>query len=200
MSTSPPNIIVILSDDQGPWAMGCAGNDEIRTPHLDRLASTGTRFEQFYCVSPVCSPARASLLTGQIPSQHRVHDWISGGSVPSDGRDPIQYLVGKPSYTQVLAENGYTCGISGKWHLGDSLIPQHGFSHWYVHQRGGGPYYDAPMVRDGELINEPGYITDDAIRFLDTQKDAEAPFYLSVHYTAPHSPWIDSHPQEIVDS
>lgn len=204
MTTTRPNIIVILSDDQGPWAMGCAGNDEIRTPHLDRLASEGMRLDRFFCASPVCSPARASLLTGQIPSQHGIHDWLSAGSVPTEGRGPIEYLKGKPSYTKVLVENGYTCGISGKWHLGHSQLPQHGFSHWYVHQRGGGSYYDAPMIRDGELITEPGYVTDnitnDALAFIDAHYDQAAPFYLSVHYTAPHSPWIDSHPQEIVDS
>src|SRR5690606_30546131 len=129
------NIIVILSDDQGPWALGCAGNHEIRTPTLDRLAGEGTRFDRFFCASPVCSPARASLLTGQIPSQHGVHDWLAAGNMPADPRGPIRYLDGKPAYTDVLVANGYSCGLSGKWHLGDSLAPQHGFSHWYAHQR-----------------------------------------------------------------
>ena len=69
-----PNLVFVLTDDQGPWAMGCAGNDEIQTPVLDRLAAEGTRLENFFCASPVCSPARASLLTGQMPSAHRVHD------------------------------------------------------------------------------------------------------------------------------
>ena len=198
------NIIVILSDDQGPWALGCAGNHEIRTPTLDRLAGEGTRFDRFFCASPVCSPARASLLTGQIPSQHGVHDWLAAGNMPADPRGPIRYLDGKPAYTDVLAANGYTCGLSGKWHLGDSLAPQHGFSHWYAHQRGGGPYYNAPMIRDGAPYEEPAYvtdaITDDAIGFIESQADAGGPFYLSVNYTAPHSPWIDNHPREIVDS
>lgn len=196
------NIIVIMSDDQGPWAMGCAGTPEIRTPNLDALAATGTRFTRFFCASPVCSPARASVLTGQIPSQHGVHDWIERGSVASEGREPIRYLEGKPCYTDVLAEAGYTCGLSGKWHLGDSLTPQHGFTHWYTHQRGGGPYYGAPMIRNGELVDEPGYltdaITDDALAFIDREANADQPFYLSVHYTAPHSPWIDAHPEDVV--
>ena len=75
-STDPkrPNVVFILSDDQGAWALGCAGNSEIRTPNLDQLAANGTRFENFFCASPVCSPARASILTGRIPSQHGVHD------------------------------------------------------------------------------------------------------------------------------
>jgi arylsulfatase A-like enzyme len=202
MSTAPkqrPNIVFILSDDQGAWAMGCAGNPDVRTPNLDRLAAEGMRFSNFFCTSPVCSPARASLLTGKIPSQHGVHDWIRAGNV---GERPIEYLQGHTAYTDLLADAGYVCGISGKWHLGDSLRPQKGFSHWYVHQEGGGPYYNAPMVRDGRPVNEPGYITDvitdDALRFLDEQ-DGEKPFYLSVHYTAPHSPWINSHPQQYVD-
>jgi arylsulfatase A-like enzyme len=199
-----PNIIVIMADDQGPWAMGCAGNHEIRTPTLDRLAAEGTRLDRFFCASPVCSPARASLLTGQIPSQHGVHDWLAAGNMPADPSGTIRYLDGKPAYTDVLADAGYTCGLSGKWHLGDSLAPQHGFSHWYAHQRGGGPYRNAPMIRDGQPYEEPAYltdaITDDALGFIEQQAHAGGPFYLSVNYTAPHSPWIDNHPPEIVDS
>lgn len=195
-----PNIVFLLSDDQGAWAMGCAGNKEIRTPNLDRLAETGVRFTNFFCTSPVCSPARASLLTGRIPSQHGVHDWITEGNM---GANPIEYLQGQTAYTELLAAQGYTCGISGKWHLGHSMLPQKGFTHWYVHQGGGSPYYNAPMIRNGVPIQEPGYITDvitdDALQFLNRQ-DGRSPFYLSVHYTAPHSPWIGNHPQELVDS
>ncbi len=208
-----PNIVVIVTDDQGPWALGCAGNPEIRTPHLNRLAASGTRFRHFFCASPVCSPARASLLTGRIPSNHGVHDWLKGGN--GGTQEPIEYLAGLTAYTDVLAANGYHCGLSGKWHLGDSPRPQKGFSHWYAHQFGGGPYYDAPMIRDGALIREPGYvtdnITDDALAYLDAQAAASTgsgvtgtgsatPFYLHVCYTAPHSPWIDNHPQDLVDS
>lgn len=196
-----PNIVVILSDDQGPWALGAAGNDEIRTPNLDLLAATGTRFENFFCTSPVCSPARASLLTGRIPSQHGIHDWVRGGNI---GEDAIAYLSGQPAYTELLAGAGYVCGLSGKWHLGDSITPQKGYSHWFAHQSGGGPYTDAPMIRDGEPIIQPGYltdaITDDALAFLDQHATRDAPFHLSVHYTAPHSPWVGEHPQDIVDS
>jgi arylsulfatase A-like enzyme len=203
-NAASPNIVVILSDDQGPWALGCAGNGEIRTPNLDRLAAGGTRLDRFFCASPVCSPARASLLTGQIPSQHGVHDWLAAGNMPSDPGGPIRYLDGKPSYTQVLAARGYTCGLSGKWHLGDSMVPQHGFSHWYCHQKGGGPYYGAPMIREGRPVTETGYltdaITDDAIAFLEARASGRQPFYLSVNYTAPHSPWVDSHPEDIVAS
>ena len=197
---SQPNIIFILSDDQGPWALGCAGNSEISTPHLDRLAARGLRFDNFFCTSPVCSPARASLLTGRIPSQHGVHDWIRQGN---SGENAVEYLAGQLAYTELLAAQGYLCGLSGKWHLGDSHSPQKSFSHWYVHQRGGGPYYGAPMIRDGRLEQNPGYvtdlITDDALAFLDAENATEQPFCLHVHYTAPHSPWLNSHPEDIVE-
>ena len=76
-----PNILCVLTDDQGAWAMRCAGNTDIYTPNLDRLAKQGTRFDNFFCASPVCSPARASILTGRIPSRHGVHDWIRCGSL-----------------------------------------------------------------------------------------------------------------------
>ena len=130
-----PNILFILSDDQGAWALGCAGNDEIRTPNLDRLARTGMRFSNFFCASPVCSPARASILTGRIPSQHGVHDWLRGGNALTAGEleaggGLIEYLKDQPGYTDVLAQAGWICGLSGKWHLGDSHHPQKGFTYW----------------------------------------------------------------------
>jgi len=194
------NIVFILSDDQGAWAMGCAGNSEVITPNLDSLAASGMRFENFFCTSPVCSPARASLFTGMIPSQHGVHDWLRGRDV---GKNAIEYMREQLSYTDILAENGYKCGISGKWHLGNKKKKQMSFSHWYVHQRGGGPYYNAPMVKDNKLINAKGYITEsiteDALEFITENSYKNNPFYLSVHYTAPHSPWIGNHPKEFTD-
>ncbi len=200
MASSRPNVLCILTDDQGVWAAGCYGNDEIRTPHIDRIANTGVRFDRFFVSTPVCSPSRATLLTGRIASQHGVHDWIRGGNV---GDGAASYLEGETAYTDVLAANGWQCGLSGKWHLGNSTLPQHGFSHWFTHQFGGGPYNNAPMVRDGVPVTEPGYvtnvITDDALSFIDRHANRDEPFYLGVHYTAPHSPWT-GHPQDIVDS
>lgn len=199
--TERPNVLFILADDQGAWALGCAGNPEIRTPNLDRLAASGARLTRFYCASPVCSPARASLLTGRIPSQHGVHDWLRAGNV---GAGALGYLDGQRAYTEVLAEAGYECGLSGKWHLGDSQRPQQGFGHWYVHETGSSSYHGAPMIRDGRRVAEPRYlteaITDDALACLDRYARGGRPFYLGVHYTAPHSPWIDEHPEEIVRS
>ncbi|MCL2646277.1 MAG: sulfatase-like hydrolase/transferase [Phycisphaerales bacterium] len=202
MATTRPNVVFVLTDDQGPWAMGCAGNEEIRTPNLDRLAAGGVRFENFFCTSPVCSPARASLMTGRIPSQHGVIDWISQGA---SGMPQLQkYLDGMTCYTDVLAANGYVCGISGKWHLGGSLEPQHGFSHWFVLPRGFSTYVDANVCVDGQIVQHKGYLTDvitnNALGFIEkNKKGGGRPFYLSVNYTAPHFPWV-GHPQEIVDS
>lgn len=211
-----PNIIFIMSDDQGAWAMRCAGNSDIITPNLDRLAQNGLRFENFFCASPVCSPARASILTGTIPSAHGVHDWLRGGNVDrnlpeikDDARyasehKPIQYLDGLTAYTDLLAENGYTCALSGKWHLGDSLTPQHSFTKWFTIGRGGCEYYNSDLVRDGKIVSESRYITDviteDALKNIDELSLEANPFYLSIHYTSPHSPWdAKNHPAEILD-
>lgn len=215
-NTMKPNIVFILSDDQGAWAMGCAGNEEIKTPNLDRLAERGIRFSNFFCTSPVCSAARASILTGRIPSQHGVHDWIKSGSVGRDelphemqgekvydaeGQEAIEYLKGMPGYTDILANNGYLCGLSGKWHLGKSTSPQKGFSFWKTLLRGGCSYYKADMYEEGSIFFHEGYITDhitdNALEFLEMSMVDERPFYLSVHYTAPHAPWDrKNHPEE----
>jgi len=202
-----PNILFVLTDDQGAWAMGCAGNTEIRTPNLDRIAATGVRCDNFFCASPVCSPARASILTGRIPSQHGIHDWLRTGNYVSpnpaaEDQHAIEYLRGMRAYTDVLAENGYSCGISGKWHLGDSARPQKGFTYWHVFPWGGGNYHNADILRNGVLENDPRYLTDviteGGLNFLDAQAATDAPFYLSVHYTAPHSPWErGQHPEEL---
>lgn len=110
------NLLVILTDDQGYWTLGRAGNTECATPNLDRLAASGIWFSNFFCVSPVCSPARASMLTGRIPSQHGIHDWLRGGNTPSETDDGRldEYLAGQTGYTDVLAQHGYVCGLSGK--------------------------------------------------------------------------------------
>lgn len=212
-----PNILFILTDDQGAWAMRCAGNGDIHTPNLDRLAGEGTRFDNFFCASPVCSPARASILTGRIPSQHGVHDWIRRGNLDRrdlgeyashryfrDENEPVQYLDGMTTYTDLLAEHGYHCALSGKWHLGDSIHPQHGFTRWYTIGRGGCLYTEADMIDEGKLVFQEGYVTDlitnRALRYLEELSQEDAPFYLSVHYTAPHDPWEeDQHPAEFYD-
>ena len=127
--------------------MGCAGTPELLTPRLDQLATQGIRFDNFFCASPVCSPARASFLTGRIPSQHGIHDWIKSGNIDVEdnitwcGADrPIEYLHGATAFTDILAQNGYTCALSGKWHLGASAIPQKSHTFWSTHSLGGDSY------------------------------------------------------------
>lgn len=199
-----PNIVFILTDDQGYWSLGCNGNREIRTPNIDRLAAEGVNLRNFFCTSPVCSPARASLLTGRIPSQHGVHDWIRCGNGEKSGDTPVEYLQGMTGYTELLREKGYVCGISGKWHLGDAGTPQKGFEHWYIaKQAGAGTYIDSDMYRGRQVEHTRGYlsdvITDDALGFIDECCDRDKPFCLNLMFTAPHSPLIDQHPQEYVD-
>lgn len=227
-----PNILFILSDDQGAWAMGCSGNSELKTPNLDRIAASGTRLENFFCVSPVCSPARASIYTGKIPSQHGVHDWLAKGHISEDqlddelreiinrddppyeylwpkcqlkGDQAIQYLAGHRTFTQALAENGYDCGLSGKWHIGDAATPQAGFRYWHTEAMGGDNYFYPVALENGKMTMRRGvyvtdYITDNAIDYLRTQRDMSKPFCLAVHYTAPHSPWSEvCHPEKYIN-
>lgn len=209
-----PNLIFILTDDQGFWALGASGNREIHTPNLDRLAATGVRFTHMLCASPVCSPARATLLTGQMPSQHGVLDWLRGGNYDPHAAaqagyaqvDPaetaIPYLNGRVTYPALLAQAGYTCGLSGKWHLGDSLRPAPGFSFWRVLSGGGSAYFNGEIFQEGQVRPAPGYLTDaiaaNALAFLDWQTARRQPFFLAVHPNAPHSPWdADQHPPEL---
>ena len=225
-----PNILFILTDDQGAWAMGCAGNPELKTPNLDRIAAGGVRFENFFCASPVCSPARASIYTGKIPSQHGVHDWLAKGHVSESqlsdellqaihqenppyeylwpksqlsGDEAISYLASHSTFTGVLAEEGYQCALSGKWHLGDSATPQAGFSFWRTQAMGGDNYYYPVCLENGKMTMKretyvTDYITGNALDFLRT-RDRERPFCLAVHYTAPHSPWAAAcHPEKYI--
>ena len=173
--TKKPNIIMILTDDQGYWSLGCTGNKEIRTPNIDTLAAGGVQLDNFFCVSPVCSPARASLLTGRIPSQHGIQDWLRVGNGDKKNDPPIDYLEGITGYTDILAKNGYTCGISGKWHMGATCKPQKSYSHWFVTPGGSGTYWNSGAFRATQQVQTEGYltdvITDDALGFIDECAD-----------------------------
>ena len=210
-NTDQPNLLFVLTDDQGAWAMGCAGNAEIRSPNLDRLAREGIRFDNFFCTSPVCSPARASILTGRIPSQHGVHDALMWQSDTSKGgldrevpADRVQFLLGMPTYAELLREGGYDTCLSGKWHLGDGLEPRCGFDTWNPMPYGGTNYFNVPVVASGQIEKHETYatelFTDNALNFLKAQVSDERPFCLAVHYTAPHKPWgREHHPQALWD-
>ncbi len=205
-----PNIVFILADDMGAWAMGCAGNTEVQTPHIDALAQHGVRFQNFFCASPVCSPARASIVTGTMPSFHGVHDWIAKGNKTTadypnmadhvafaQSDCGIDYLAGIPTYIEALAQEGYRCSLSGKWHLGAHDCPKNGFADWYTIGAGGGPYFAPDIFEHGAFRGETTYITDlitqKALVYLQEYQADTQPFYLSVHYTAPHSPWGKEH-------
>lgn len=185
-----PNIVFFLSDDQGPWAWSreCS---EIATPNLDRLAASGMTFTRAFAATPVCSPSRMTLMTGLLPSQHGVQDYL----LPEEcvGSGARRYLDGHRTWTMALKEAGYTLGLSGKWHMGDDATPQQGFSFWATVPGGGGTYRDAPFVKNGEAIRSGGYKTDQqgdyALEFLRAQEQRGGPFCLYVPFYAPHTPY-----------
>ncbi len=183
----PPNLVFILTDNQGAWTLGCYGNPDIRTPHIDRLASEGVRFTRALSSNPVCSPTRATFLTGLIPSQHGVHSFL----------DP-QYMMGPKAYNtlqeftslgEVLRDSGYTCGLSGKWHLGDNLKPAEGFSFWVTKPDGSTrEFYDQDVIENGRVRKESGYTTDlwtrKGIEFI--EQNQSRPFFLFLAYNGPY--------------
>jgi arylsulfatase A-like enzyme len=185
-----PNLVFIITDNQGDWTLGCYGNPDIRTPNLDGMAADGARFANSYCINSVCSPNRATCLTGLIPSQHGVHSYL-GGEKPDAQMGPDAYCTIEefPNLPRILSDEGYTCGLSGKWHLGDSIRPQEGFSYWFTKPKGHtSRFYDDEAIWEGEVYTEERYytdaITDHALDFL--EKTHEQPFFLYVGYNAPY--------------
>lgn len=199
-SPQPPNIILLVADDLASWALPAYGNAEMITPHIDALAARGVRYANYYTASPVCSPARASMLTGQMPSSHGVVDWIAS---PPEGERSQSFLEGQETYVERLAASGYTAGLFGKWHLGDASYPAAGFTRWLALEGSHGPYRDAEFVSD--LIGEDtsGYVTDviadAAIAFIESFSESSGPFLASINFTAPHHPWVGEHPDRFTD-
>ena len=182
-----PNVVLIMTDNHGAWTLGCYGNPDIRTPHIDRLAREGMLFERCYSSNPVCSPTRATWLTGLMPSQHGVHCFIAGSV--QIGPEAFSTLEEFRSLPEVLAEAGYTCGLSGKWHLGRNMEPQEGFSFWVTKPGGGGSeFYDQQVIENGKIHKEPTYLTDywtkRGIEFIEQNK--ERPFFLFLAYNGPY--------------
>jgi len=184
------NVVFIMTDNQGAWTLGCYGNEDIRTPNIDSLAEDGIRFSNAYCVNSVCSPSRATFLTGLIPSQHGVHCWLGtekpDSQIGPDAYCTIQEFANLP---RILSDAGYTCGLSGKWHLGDSIRPQEGFSYWFTKPRGHtSKFYNAEAIWDGKIYEEPRYytdvITEHALDFL--EQSHGDPFFLYVGYNGPY--------------
>ncbi len=188
LSQKPINLVLILTDNQATWSLGCYGNDEILTPNIDNLAHEGILFERSFSSNPVCSPTRATLLTGLIPSQHGIHNYLSGGAAQT-GPNPYNMIEEFRSLPEILSGSGYVCGLSGKWHLGDNLHPQEGFSYWITMPHGHTTtFYDADIIENGKIRKEPTYLTDfwtdHGIRFIEQNKDK--PFFLFLAFNGPY--------------
>ncbi|RCS43910.1 DUF4976 domain-containing protein [Bremerella cremea] len=204
-----PNVLLVLTDDQAPWAFATAVEagefpdvPVPATPNFDRLAREGARFQNFFCTTPVCSPARASLMTGRYASELGIRDFI-----PQPGHklyDPQAPVALDPDTTVTLAEMmksaGYRTGLVGKWHLGDWLAEgkqrfhpsQHGFD-YFMGLTGGGTTPDDPTLEeDGEVRQFSGLttdiLTDRAIGFI--QRPSDQPFFLCLATRAPHGKWL----------
>ncbi len=204
---SKPSFIVFLTDDQGYGDLSCMGATDFRTPHLDRLAAEGARFTSWYSNSPVCSPSRASLLTGRYPGNAGVRSILAGH------RTATGLPQEAPTFATALSKHGYRTYMSGKWHLGlaDGSRPgDHGFDRWFGFLAGCIDYYshifywgmnrggpgqnpthdlwenDEEVWRNGEYATEA--ITQRAIDYLRQAADDDEPFVLYVAYNAPHYP------------
>lgn len=179
-----PNIVLIVTDDQGYGDLGATGNPHLRTPHLDGLAAQSVVFDRFF-VSPVCAPTRASLLTGRY--HLRTGTWgVTGGRETMRG-DEV-------TLAEVLRANGYRTGAFGKWHNGahvPSTPRAQGFDEFFGF-RGGhwNLYFDADLEHDGKRVKTKGYIadvlTDEAMRFIEGHR--REPFFCYLALNTPHSP------------
>lgn len=190
-----PNFIVILVDDMGATDLGCTGSKFYETPHIDRLARDGMRFTNGYSACTVCSPTRASLLTGKNPAALRLTDWIAGHARPhAKLRIPEwnkQLERGETTIAEKLREAGYATAMVGKWHLTPEDPGEHGFDFVFA-QMGGQPKsyfapYNTPKIADGpagEFLSDR--LTAEAEKFIEQNK--ERPFFLYLPHAAVHTP------------
>ncbi len=199
-----PNIILIVTDDQGYGDFGVTGNPLISTPNLDAMAGRSAQMTNFY-VSPVCAPTRASLMTGRYNYRTRVVDTFLGRAMMD---------TKEVTLAEILKKAGYATGIFGKWHLGDNypMRPQdQGFEEVLVHRGGGigqesdppggeGKYTDPILFYNGLQIQEKGYCTDiyfkRALEWIKSDRDVNKPFFAYLATNAPHTPVHDV-PEEI---
>jgi arylsulfatase A len=199
-----PNVVLILIDDMG-WADSAVyGSRFYETPAIDRLARDGVRFSDFYAAGSVCSPTRASLMTGQYPARTGITDWIGGhdtGAVqppPNAGHLPLEHVT----LGEAFADAGYATGYIGKWHLGTGpfMPAAQGFAFTKAVNNAGQPASYSFPYRDPkwEAVNVPGledgrdgeYLTDrltgEAIRFIESRRGT--PFFLVLSHYAVHTP------------
>jgi arylsulfatase A-like enzyme len=180
----PPNVVVILTDDQGWGDLSLHGNHDLKTPHLDSLAREGARFERFF-VQPVCSPTRAEFLTGRYHPRGGVRGVSTGAE---------RLNLDEKTIADAFRAAGYATACFGKWHNG-SQYPYHprgrGFEEYYGFTSGHwGDYFAPPLDHNGEAVTGKGYLTDDltdrAIAYFQSVKDR--PFFVYLAYNTPHSP------------
>lgn len=188
-----PNVILVMTDDQGYGDLGCHGNTILKTPELDKLHAESVRFTDFH-VSPFCTPSRAALMTGNHPAYTGAYRTSSGRTLMHPDEKTVAHL---------FSENGYATGMVGKWHLGDNAPhrPQdRGFQDVVWHRCGGigqasdywgNDYFDDTYERNGVFEEFEGYCTDvwfrEGIRFVEDNKDK--PFFLYLALNAPHGPY-----------
>ena len=190
-----PNVVVLLADDLGYQDIGCYGGP-VKTPALDSLAAGGVRFTEFYSGCAVCSPSRATLITGRHHIRTGVYSWI---------HDPSQrshLLERETTLAELLKGNGYATAHVGKWHLGlpgkkyDKPAPdKHGFDYWFATWNNAEPSHRNPktFIRNGKPVGPlEGYscqlVVDEAINWLDQRDDKKQPFFLNVWFHEPHAP------------
>jgi len=203
-----PNLVMILIDDLGVMDLGCYGSSFYETPTLDRLASQGVRFDQAYASCPVCSPTRASIMSGKYPARVGVTQFI-GGNTDGGRLADVPYLHYLPleekSIASALRENGYQTWHVGKWHLGDEpFYPEH---HGFDVNIGGChmgwpglvghfPPYEVPLVAKHDKEYLADRLTDETIGLI-RNRDKSRPFFLNLWHYAVHMPC--NAPQELVD-
>ncbi|PZX51374.1 arylsulfatase [Algoriphagus chordae] len=197
-----PNIVLILTDDQGWGDLGINGNSQVNTPNIDQLAKAGVQFSRFY-VDPVCSPTRAEILTGRYHPRTGVYSTSEGGE---------RLDLDEKTIAEIFQSNGYNTAGYGKWHNG-SQPPYHpnnrGFEEYYGFTSGHWGNYFSPMLeRNGEVTKGKGFIiddlTDNALSFIENHKND--PFFVYLAYNTPHSPmqvpdiWWDKYKDATIDS
>ncbi len=172
-----PNIVFVLVDDLRWDDLGCTGNKFVKTPNIDRIADEGCKFTNAFATSALCSPSRASILTGQYPHTH--------GIIDNTERGKQSHLL--KTFPQYLQKLGYETAYFGKWHMGNDNTPRPGFSRWFCLQ-GQGSSFDSVVNSDGKELQTHGYVTDvlnDAsVKFVRTKR--EKPFLLYLSHKAIH--------------
>ncbi len=184
-SDARPNVLVIITDDQRWDAMSCAGNTLLKTPNLDRLAAEGARFANAFVTTSLCSPSRASMMSGLYAHRHGVLNNFT------------EYPDALPSYPKRLRAAGYETAYFGKWHMGETNdAPRSGFDFWMSH-RGQGRYFDNEWNLDGQRKFIAGYYTTVIIEHAEQwlKRRHERPFLLVVGHKAPHGGPIEPEPR-----